>query len=30
MKIVTRNKNDFTTTDIPVMEPQEFLDMLAE
>ena len=28
--IVTRNKNDFTTTDIPVMEPQEFLDMLAE
>lgn len=28
--IVTRNKDDFTTTSIPVMEPQEFLDMLME
>lgn len=28
--IVTRNKKDFTGTEIPVMEPQEFLDMLAE
>lgn len=28
--IVTRNKDDFTTTKIPVMEPQEFLDMLSE
>ena len=28
--IVTRNKADFTTTAIPVMEPQEFLDMLTE
>ena len=28
--IVTRNKSDFTLTKIPVMEPQEFLDMLAE
>ena len=28
--IVTRNKKDFTRTEIPVMEPQEFLDMLAE
>lgn len=28
--IVTRNKSDFTPTSIPVMEPQEFLDMLAE
>ena len=28
--IVTRNKKDFTETEIPVMKPQEFLDMLAE
>ena len=28
--IVTRNKIDFAKAEIPVMEPQEFLDMLAE
>lgn len=28
--IVTRNKNDFSSSEIPVMEPQEFLDMLVE
>lgn len=27
--IITRNKGDFTTRSVPILEPQEFLDMLA-